>query len=378
MFSNYDLRRFDYILLVLVILLAIIGIVAIGSANRVNSIDGTAYFRNRQIVGYATGAVLMIFFTFFDYHWIGKMSPAVFALNVGLLIAVLLVGKVVNGAQRWILIGPFQLQPSEFAKIFTVLVLAKYIDVFQKRINNLAVLIGAAAIPGTSWVLIFMEPDLSTSLIMIIIFIFMIFVGGISYWYVLGATAIGVPSAMWFFNYIQQPDQKILETYQVRRVLGLIDPTMVDADSYRQTLNSLQAIGSGGLFGKGLYMGKVNQYDYLPEPQTDFIFSIIGEEFGFFGCSIVLLLLFLLVLRLLWIGKDAPDLYGKLIITGYTAVIMYQTFINVGVTTGIAPNTGMTLPFVSYGVSSLWNNLIGIGIILNIGIQRKKTERGST
>lgn len=378
MFERYNFRRFDYVLLILIILLAIVGVTAIGSATRVNSPDGTTYFRNRQIIGYASGAVLMLILIFFDYRWIGKLTIPVLLMNIGLLVAVLLVGKEVNGAKRWIIIGSYQLQPSEFSKMMTVLVLAKYLDVFRKHINKLHVLIGAAMIPGTAWLLIFMEPDLSTSLTMIVIFVVMIFVAGISYWYVMGALAIGVPGAMWFFHYIQQPTQTILKPYQVRRVLGLIDPTKVDADSLRQTLNSMQAIGSGGLFGKGLYMGKVNQYDYLSEPQTDFIFSIIGEEFGFFGCFIVLLLLFLLVMRLIWLARSAPDFYGKLIITGYTAVLMYQTFLHVGVAIGIAPNTGMTLPFVSYGISSLWNNLIGIGIILNISMQRNKTERGTT
>ncbi len=378
MFTKYDLKRFDYIVIVLILLLAIIGVVAIGSATRINSPDGTSAIRNRQIIGYATGAVLMLFFAFFDYHWIGKLALPIFLLNVALLAAVLVAGVMVNGAMRWIDIGPFRLQPSEFSKIFTILVLAKYLDKFQKHINKIPMILGAMMIAGASWFLIYQEPDLSTSVIMFVIFVFMIFVAGISYWYVLAASAVGIPAAIWGFNYIQSPNQTLFAEYQVNRILSLVEPTMVSPDLLRQTQNSLQAIGSGKLFGKGLYLGKVNQYDYLPEPQTDFIFAIVGEEFGFFGCFVILLLLFILILRLMWIAKDSPDLMGKLIITGYVAVLVYQTFINVGVTTGIAPNTGMTLPFISYGVSSLWNNLIGIGIILNISMQRKKSERGTT
>lgn len=372
MFEKYNFRRFDYILVILIVLLAIAGVVTIGSATRVNSFEGTEVFRNKQIIGFVTGGVLMLFFAMFDYKWIGKFAIPIFLLNVALLAAVLLVGVKVNGAMRWIDIGPFRLQPSEFAKIFTVIVLAKFCDKYQKHINNLFVIIGAFIIAVIPVILIYLEPDLSTSMIMLVIFVFIIFVAGISYWYIAIAAAIGIPTLLWGFNYIQSPDQTLLQSYQVDRILSLIDPTKVTPDLLRQTSNSIQAIGSGKFFGKGLYLGKVNQYDYLPEPQTDFIFAILGEEFGFFGCFVVLLLLFLVIIRIMWIAKDSPDMFGKLIITGYAAILMYQTFINVGVATGIAPNTGMTLPFISYGVSSLWNNLIGIGIILNISIQRKK------
>lgn len=372
MFSKYDIKRFDYIVVILIILLAICGVVAIGSATRINSPEGTDLFRNKQIIGFVTGGVLMLFFAFFNYKWIGKLVIPIFLLNIALLLAVLVAGEVVNGAKRWIDIGPFRLQPSEFSKIFTILVLAKYFDKFKKHLNNIAVIIGALILTGVPMYLIYSQPDLSTSMIMIVILGFMIFVAGISYWYILIGAAVVIPAVMWGINYIKSPGKKFLEDYQVDRILSLIDPTKVAPDLLRQTNNSLQAIGSGKLFGKGLYLGKVNQYDYLPEPQTDFIFAIIGEEFGFFGCFVVLFLLFLLVIRIIWIAKDSPDLFGKLIITGYSALLLYQIFINVGVVTGIAPNTGMTLPFISYGVSSLWNNLIGIGIILNISMQRVK------
>ena len=372
MFDKYDFKRFDYVIIIIIVLLAIAGTIAIGSATRINSDEGTAALRNKQMIGFITGGILMMFFALFDYRWIGKMTVPIFLLNVALLGAVLVAGVNVNGATRWIDIGPFRLQPSEFSKLFTVLVLAKYFDLLKNRINKLYTIAGGVILTGIPVLLIFMEPDLSTSMIMFVIFAFIIFTAGISYWYILAVAAVGIPTAIWGFNYIQSPDQTLLKAYQVDRILSLVDPEKVSADLLRQTNNSIQAIGSGKLFGKGLYLGKVNQYDYLPEPQTDFIFAIIGEEFGFFGCVIILLLIFILIMRVLWIAKDSKDLYGKLIITGYAAVVMYQVFINVGVATGIVPNTGVPLPFISYGVSSLWNNLIGIGIILNIGMQRKK------
>ncbi len=141
-----------------------------------------------------------------------------------------------------------------------------------------------------------------------------------------------------------------------------------------QTQNSVQAIGSGQLFGKGLYNGKLNQYDYLPEPQTDFIFSIIGEEFGFIGCSVVLILIMLLILRVIFISKDSPDLMGRLLGIGFIAVVVFHTFINVGVTTAIVPNTGLPLPFISYGLSALWTNMLMLGMVINLSMQRKTSQ----
>jgi len=173
------------------------------------------------------------------------------------------------------------------------------------------------------------------------------------------------------FWYIQQPNQVLLKDYQVKRIMTAVYPEKATTSERLQTNNSMQAIGSGKLFGKGLYQGKLNQYNYLPEPQTDFIFSIIGEEAGFLGCSAIITLIFSFIMRCIWIAKDSKDLIGKIIITGFATIIAFQTFVNIGVVTGLLPNTGLPLPFISYGLSSLWANLIGVGLVLNIGIQRK-------
>lgn len=377
MFKKYDVKQFDYIAVLIVLALGIIGIVAIASATRIYSPDGTDVFMNRQIFGFSSGLALMMFFAFFDYKWLGKLTVPIYLFNLMLLALVLVAGDTTNNATRWILIGPVRLQPSEFAKIFIVLTLAKYFHLTEKHINNIFVILGGMLLVAIPMALIFKQPDLSTSLIMIMIFVFIIYVGGISYWYVFTAIAVAVPSAIFGFWYIQQPGQKLLEKYQVNRILSLVDPSKVDSSLLWQTNNSIMAIGSGKLFGKGLFLGKINQYDYLPEPQTDFIFSIIGEEFGFFGCALVILLIIALIIRVLWIGKDVKDGYARMIIAGYVAILTYQSFINMGVATGVVPNTGIPLPFISYGISSLWNNLIAIGIILNISMQRKKTTRES-
>ncbi len=375
MFKQYDFKRFDYVLVLLIALLGIIGIVAIGSATRVYSPDGTTEIVNKQMVGFILGFAILLFFAFFDYHWLGKLAIPIYIFTILLLALVLVAGSETNNAVRWIDIGPFRLQPSEFAKIFLVLVLAKYFDKFEPKINQWYIVLGSIVITVVPTLLIIKQPDLSTGLIMFLILAFMIYVSGISYMYVAGASAVLIPSVLIGLWYIQKPEQTLLKEYQVNRILSLIRPDSVDPSLLMQTNNSIQAIGSGRIFGKGLYLGKVNQYDYLPEPQTDFIFSIIGEEFGFFGCSIVILLLFILILKCLWIAKDTTDLLGKLIITGVVAIITYQSFVNIGVTTGIVPNTGIPLPFISAGLSSLMANMIGMGIILNIGMQRKSTQK---
>ncbi|PKM55320.1 MAG: rod shape-determining protein RodA [Firmicutes bacterium HGW-Firmicutes-3] len=375
MFKHYDFKRFDFVLVLLVAILGIIGIVAIGSATRVYSPDGTSEIVNKQMIGYILGFCILLFFAFFDYHWLGKLAIPIYIFTILLLALVLVAGSSANNAVRWIDIGPFRLQPSEFAKIFLVLVLAKYFDKLESKINQWYIILGSILITVVPTLLIIRQPDLSTGMIMFLILAFIIYVSGISYLYVVGASAVLIPSALIGLWYIQKPEQTLLKEYQVNRIISLVNPDSVDPSLLMQTNNSIQAIGSGRIFGKGLYLGKVNQYDYLPEPQTDFIFSIIGEEFGFFGCSIVILLLFILILKCLWIAKDTTDLFGKLIITGIVAIITYQSFVNIGVTIGIVPNTGIPLPFISAGLSSLMSNMIGMGIILNIGMQRKSTQK---
>ena len=251
-----------------------------------------------------------------------------------------------------------------------VIFLASMIDRYYDKLNKLwfiILLIILTAIPTG----LILYQDLSTSTVQIVILLVILFTAGISYKYILTALGIGVPAGLIVFWYIQQPGQKLLKDYQLTRILALVDPEKVERSARLQTENSIMAIGSGQLMGKGLYLGKLNKYNYLPEPQTDFNFSIIGEEFGFVGSSLILALLLLLVIKCIIIAKDTKDKLGMLIITGVVAFIVYQVFINVGVVTGMLPNTGIPLPFISYGLSSLLTNMISFGIILNISMQRK-------
>lgn len=370
MFREYDFKRYDVFLIILVIALVSIGVVAIKSATS-SAIYETDVFYKKQIIGFIAGFFIMIIISLFDYKFIAKFYWLIYFLNIALLLAVLFFGKTVNGATRWINIGGIGVQASEFCKVFLIIFLAKLIDKNKDKINKLWFLLLIIVLVFIPVYLILKEPNLSTSLVIFAIMGIIIFVSGLNFKYILASILIFVPLFIIGFWYIQQPNQVLLQEYQVTRVLTLINREEATTSEHFQTKNSKQAIGSGQLYGKGLYQGKLNQYNYLPEPQTDFIFSIIGEEFGFVGCSTILLLLLALVLRCLWIAKDAKDLMATIIVVGFVSIIGLQTFVNVGVTTDIVPNTGIPLPFISYGLSSLWSNMIALGLILNISMQRK-------
>ena len=364
MLKRYQLKRFDWFSLLLVIAIAGIGMVAISSATY-----GTGYYVKRQVLGFATGLVLLLITAFIDYHFIAKLSPLIYLVNLGLLLAVWRFGEAKYGGTRWLSVGGFQMQPSEFGKLFMIIVLAKYFDLFKEKINQPLIILGSLGLIGVPFVLVLKQPDLSTSMVFIVLFAVMIYGAKISYNYIVAVLAVVLPGGFFLFRYIQRPDQVLLSSNQYRRVMAMLHPENFP-DIYYQTINSMQAIGSGMLSGKGLYQGKLHQYDYLPVPESDFIFSIIGEEFGFIGCIILLALFFLLLIRILLIVKDSPDMTGRLIGMGYVGMLTAQIFINIGVTTGILPNTGLPLPYVSYGISSLWGNMIIMGLVLNISMQR--------
>lgn len=371
MFRDYEFRRYHWPLIINVIILVVFGIIAIGSATQINSDLGTDAYVKRQIFGLIVGLIFMLIVSMINYKFIAKFYPAIYGAVIALLFAVRFFGDTTNNARRWIEIAGIRMQPSEFAKLMLVIVIAKLIDQYTEQFNKPWFLMLLSVIAGLPILLVNIQPDLSTSLMLLGIFLVVLFVGGLDFRYILAAFIIGIPVFLIGYNYIQSDDQQLLEDYQVDRIMALVDPESAPPEDKLQTDNSIQAIGSGQLNGKGLYQGKLNQYNYLPEPQTDFIFSIIGEEFGFIGSTIVIALILVLLIQCLWIAKSARDLLGKTIIGGITGMIGIQTFVNIGVVTGMLPNTGLPLPFISAGLSSLLTNMIAIGIILNISMQRK-------
>ena len=240
------------------------------------------------------------------------------------------------------------------------------------------VLIGSFILAGIPLALIKKEPDLSTTIVTALIFLVLLFMAGLSYKFIATVLAVSVPSAAIFLALILQPDQKILRGYQYKRIMGWLQPEKYADDAYQQQ-NSIMAIGSGQLLGKGLYNTDVNSVkngNFISEPQTDFIFAVVGEEMGFLGSALIIILLLLITIECIIIAKRAKDLSGRLLCCGVAALIGFQSFVNICVVTGLMPNTGLPLPFVSYGLTSLVSSFIGIGLVLNVGLQPRKYGSG--
>lgn len=370
-----QLVNLDYWLIAAICILSIFGIICIGSATHINlGADPDNFYK--QMIWFAIGLILMMVAALVDYEFLSRFYVLFYILNILLLIAVLFLGKNTNGATRWIAIGPVNLQPSEFAKLIMIFFLAKFLTKKQEQINQIPTLIFICITVAIPVVLIQEQPSLSASLVLLAILCITLFIAGLDFKIIKVVLCIVLPIIAFVFFDVSRENpllmDKILKPHQFTRILTFVDPSR-DMDSYYQTEKAINAIGSGQLHGKGLYQGTLNQLSYLPEPHNDFIFSVIGEEFGFIGCVIVLLLLLFIIFRCILIAVSIRDSFSQLIVAGVAGMIAFQTFINVGVATGIMPNTGMSLPFVSYGGSSMWTNMTAIGLVLNIGMKRSKS-----
>ena len=367
-------QNLDKWLVAAVCVLSIFGIICIGSALHVNlGEDPSNYYS--QMVFFATGLVIMFIVAFFDIDYLSRFDRTLYIVNILLLVAVILVGSSSNNAVRWIKIGPVRLQPSEFSKVIMIFCMANFIDKKKDSINNISILARLCALVIVPVILVFVQPALSASLVILFIFCVQMFVAEIDYRFIGKILIIVVPIvAVIVLDSIREDPifvDLIFKDYMITRIKDLViqDPS---SETYYQTMKSISAISSGQLTGKGLYQGTLNQLSYLPEPQNDFIFSVIGEEFGFIGCMVVLGLLFFIIIRCILIAMESRDMKERLIASGVAGMLIFQTFVNVGVATGIMPNTGMSLPFVSSGGSS-WTNMAAIGLVLNIDLRRSRT-----
>lgn len=365
--NRYQLRNFRFPLVILVMALSMIGILVVGSAK--------PSLQSRQIFGVVLGAIVMLVVALFDYNWVLKFYWLMYIVNIILLVLVKLVGKESHGAQRWLDLGFTTLQPSDLTKIFMILFFAKYLMKHEEDLNTPKTIIKAVLLILPSLVLIVTQPNLSNTICISVLFCVLMFLGGLSYKFIRNTLFIVVPLVAVFLFIAIQPDQTLLKTYQQKRILSWLEPDKYADAEAQQQINSLMAIGSGQATGKGLNntgATSVKNGNWIPEPQTDFIFAIIGEELGFVGCCIIIILLLLIVFQCISIGKRAQNLSGQIICGGIAALITIQSFINISVATRIFPNTGIPLPFVSYGLTSLVSFFIGIGLVLNVGLQPKK------
>lgn len=368
MLKQYHIKNYNFRLVVYVVALTMIGINVIGSAQK--------SVQSKQVIGLLIGLAAMLVVSLIDYSFILRFNWLIYIFNLGMLglITFHILGDAGGGAVRWIEVGGFRFQPSELSKVLLILFFAWFFGKFQEKINTLPVILVSGVLIFIPWFMVENQPDLSTSIVIAVIFLTLLFLGGLSYKIIIGVLAVAIPAAALFIYLILQPDQKILDEYQWIRIMSWLQPDKYAENVYQQQ-NSIMAIGSGQLWGKGLNndtVFSVKNGNFIPEPQTDFIFAVAGEELGFVGSAIILALLLLIVIECILVGRKAKDLSGQLICGGIAVWVGFQTFVNICVVTGLMPNTGLPLPFVSYGLTSLVSLFIGIGLVLNVGLQPLK------
>lgn len=371
MFLDYDFKNYNYRLFLYVLLLNIFGVLIIRSATNQNmAVVG------KQIMGVVVGSALIIGLSLLDYHKVASAAPVIYGVCIVGLLAVLIFGVSRGIATRWIVLpGVGQLQPSEFVKVGMIVFFSWFFAKNQEKINHFTTLTLAGGLFFATFILIFLQPNLSTGLVTVVIFLSMLFAAGLSYRWIAGALAVVAPCGALFIYLLKFDMVPFLKDYQARRILAFIDKSNATyMEANLQQANSIMAIGSGMLNGKGLNnntLASVKNGNFLSEERTDFIFAVIGEELGFIGCTLVILLISLVVYECLIMAARAKDMSGRLLCVGLATLIAFQSFANIAVATGIFPNTGLPLPFISYGVSSLMSICIGVGIALNVGLQRK-------
>lgn len=371
--KQYQYKRYNITLVIAVLLLGVIGAYLIRQVQ--TSEDGNLFLRH--LVGLFGGLILALAVSLFDYHFLCVFYILMYIFNLALLILVKVNGKTINYAKRWVVIAGIQFQPSELSKILLILFFSMLFTKLRHKINNFFVILLSLVLIGIPVYFILDQPNLSTSMLIMFIFCALIFAAGLSWKIILPVIFIGIPALLGLFWYVQQDYQILLTDYQQNRVMSYLHPEDHPETMFQQD-NSVTAIGSGQLYGKAFTDNTdVRNYDYVPISESDFIFSVAGEEFGFIGCCFILLIYAVIIYICLMTAKKAPDYLGMLISVGIASMFMFQVFINIGVASSLLPNTGIPLPFISYGLSSMISSMIAVGLILNIRIQPPPKGRSS-
>jgi rod shape determining protein RodA len=358
-------RRFDWLLLVLVLLLSGYGILMIASALSGNSLYSDYYLR--QTGWLCVGLVVLFLIAGMDYRLLTVITVPFYVALLGLLLVVWAVGTRSGGAQRWLTLGEVFLQPSELIKLAVILVLARYLASQEDKMGRLLTPLGAMVLLVPAVVLIYLQPNLGTVLCVLVIGAVMLLVGGLRWYHALlfiGAAAAAVVPA-WKY---------LLHGYMKDRVTMFLNPAAAPAADRFNVDQAMISIGSGGWLGRGLFRGSQSQLHFLRVRHTDFIFSVTAEELGFVGAMIMIVLMTLVLMRLLRVAGMARDAFGRLIVVGVLTMILFQFVVNVGMNLNLMPVTGLPLPFVSYGGSSLWAALAGIGLVQSVAMRYKKIE----
>ena len=363
MFDRRLLQNFDWVLLLLLLLIATISLINLYSAtNQIWDAGGHQIFI-KQIYWFLIGFAVFFMMTIFDYHIIERTAYPIYFFSIGLLILVLIIGKVFSGGQRWLSVAGITFQPSEFAKMALVIILSKFFagqgDYTEYRLRDLWRPVILIAIPFT---LIEREPDLGTALMLVIIFVSILLFMKINWRSLAIVLAVAIPSIplLWF----------VLKEYQKKRILTLFNPENDPLGAGYHIIQSKIAIGSGYIWGKGYLKGTQTRLHFLPEQHSDFAFSVLAEEWGFAGSFILIGLYLLLILWCLNIAKNSKDMFGSILAVGIISIVFWQLVINISMTIGLMPVVGIPLVFFSSGGSSIISTMIGMGLLMNISMRR--------
>jgi len=373
-----DLKSFDFLLFFMVIALGAFGVLMVGSTTGLGSGNVSGMFVN-QIIFFATGIVVMLVAAFVNYELIAKFYIPIYIINVVLLIIVMLIPRQPGEVARWlgVRVGGVELgiQPSELSKILTLIFLAKVIDKNRDGINH-PLIVGLVVLTTMiSSVLIFRQPALSASVVLIFIMAALLYTGKLSYKYIIGVTVIAVPILLYLFvDMHREPGERVfldmIPEYQLGRIWYFLYPELDVGFVYTyQNVRAINALNSGMLQGRGLFQNTI----FVPESTNDFIFAIIGAELGFIGSVLTLAAATIIILRMLIIANRSDVFLGRLIASGAAAAMAFQVFTHVGINVWLLPNTGMSFPFVSSGGSALWVFMAMTGLVLNVGMTRTKS-----
>lgn len=370
-FNKKYLRSLDWILIFCLIALGVFSFIGISGATP------EANNEWKQLIWYILGFTILFGVLLFDYTTIANFTYLLYGFGMVLIIGVLFM-PAQNNAHSWYDFGPVNFQPSELMKLFVIMAVSKYLadkNARDEQIVTFRDLLPVLLLLGIPLLLILIQPDLGTATVFIGILISMLVVAGIprKFFFMLGgaaATLFGI-LALFYFVAKESVFDKLIHPYQWQRIVAWLEPELYPKDGY-QLMQSLTAIGSGQLLGKGIGQGTQARYGWVPVGESDFIFTVIGEELGFIGSSLLLLVLFFIVYRMVRIAMNAKDMFGMYLVSGVIGMFVFQIFENIGMTIQLMPITGITLPFISYGGSSLIVNFLIVGMVLNIGMRHKK------
>ena len=366
--SLKELKRVDKWMLISIILITMFGIVNIYLAKKTSA--GGMLFPVKQSIFFVASLVLLYFVVAIDYSIIKAFTPIFYWASIALLVLVLLIGSTINGAQGWIRLGPLSFQPAELAKIGTIMMMGKKLDDMEGEINNFknfCILAFYAIIPAG---LIVIQPDMGMTMVLFFMVLGVFFIGGLDNRIILGGLGALILGIVLVWN------SGLIQDYQKRRITSFQNPEADSSDSGYHLRQSLIAVGSGGFFGSlnSLANDGTGGYSsqYVPEIQTDFIFTQVCEQWGTFGAICLLTLYGILISRMINIARDSKDIFGRIIATGMVAYFLFVIWQNIGMTIGLMPITGITLPLVSYGGSSLLTTILSLGLVINVGMRKTK------